>query len=181
MWWCRFYTQQHRNGWFIGKRNEKLPMKEHNCAIYDGWLIRKLPRRLMTSQITSVSIVCSTIGSGADQRKHQSSASLACVWRIHQWLANALHKRPVTRKMFPFDDVIMIVLVMSQSTLGFPVSMPGMHTSNEKALIQFGVRILTYFSYCPNGRQLVLCNRLSAASGQGCYPVNGYYPIWRYI
>ena len=30
-------------------------------------------------QITSVSIVCSTVGSGADERKHQSFASLAFV------------------------------------------------------------------------------------------------------
>ena len=33
----------------------------------------------MASQITGVSIVCSTVCSGADQRKHQSSASLALV------------------------------------------------------------------------------------------------------
>ena len=39
----------------------------------------------MASQITSVSIVCSSIYSGADQRKHQSSASLALVQGIHRW------------------------------------------------------------------------------------------------
>ena len=39
----------------------------------------------MASQITGVSIVCSTVCSGADQRKHQSSASLAFVRGIHQW------------------------------------------------------------------------------------------------
>ena len=59
-------------------------------------------------QITSVCIVCTTIDSGADQRKHQSSTSLVFVRGIHQWLVNSLHKRPVTRKMFPFDDIIMI-------------------------------------------------------------------------
>ena len=37
----------------------------------------------MASQITGVSIVCSTVGSGADQRKHQSSTSLAFVRGIH--------------------------------------------------------------------------------------------------
>ena len=63
----------------------------------------------MTSQITSVSIVYSTACSGADQRKHQSSASLAFVGGIHQWPVNSSHKGPVTRKMFPFDDVIMIL------------------------------------------------------------------------
>ena len=43
----------------------------------------------------------------ADQRKHQSSASLAFVRAIHRGPVNSLHKWPVTRKMFPFDDVIM--------------------------------------------------------------------------
>ena len=43
---------------------------------------------------------------GADQSKHQSSASLAFVRGIHRWPVNSPHKSPVTRKMFPFDDVI---------------------------------------------------------------------------
>ena len=46
--------------------------------------------------------------SGADQRKHQSSASLAFVRGIHRWPVNSPHKGPVTRKMFPFDDIIMV-------------------------------------------------------------------------
>ena len=41
-------------------------------------------------------------------KKHQSSTSLAFVWGIHRWPVNSLHKWPVTQKMFPFDDVIMI-------------------------------------------------------------------------
>ena len=64
----------------------------------------------MAAQITSVSIVCSAVCSGADQRKHQSSASLAFVRGIHRWPVNSPHKWPVTRKMFPFDDVIMLNL-----------------------------------------------------------------------
>ena len=44
------------------------------------------------------------------QRKHRSSASLAVVRRIHRWLVNSPHKWPVTRKMFPFDDVIMLYM-----------------------------------------------------------------------
>ena len=62
----------------------------------------------ITSQITSLTIVYSTVYSDADQRKHQSSASLAFVWVIHRGSVNSPHKWPVTRKMFPFDDVIMI-------------------------------------------------------------------------
>ena len=61
----------------------------------------------MASQNTGLSIVYSTVYSGADQRKHQSSASLAFVSGIHQSPVNSAHKGPVTRKMFPFDDVIM--------------------------------------------------------------------------
>ena len=44
---------------------------------------------------------------GIDQRKHQSSASLAFVRGIRWWPVNSPHKGPVTRKMFPFNDVIM--------------------------------------------------------------------------
>ena len=64
---------------------------------------------LMASQITSLTIVYSTVYSGANQRKHQSSASLAFVRGIHRGPVNSPHKWPVTRKMFPFDDVIMII------------------------------------------------------------------------
>ena len=63
----------------------------------------------MASQLTSLTIVYSTVYSGADQRKHQSSASLAFVWGIHRGPVNSPYKWPVTRKMFPFDDVIMEV------------------------------------------------------------------------
>ena len=55
-----------------------------------------------------LTIVYSTVYSDADQRKHQSSASLAFVWVIHRGPVNSPHKRPVPRKMFPFDDVTMI-------------------------------------------------------------------------
>ena len=61
----------------------------------------------IASQITSLTIVYLTVNSGTDQRKHQSSASLAFVRGIHRRPVNSPHKGPVTRKMFPFDDVIM--------------------------------------------------------------------------
>ena len=65
----------------------------------------------IASQITSLTIVYSTVYSGANQSKHQSSASLAFVWGIHRGPVNSPHKWPVTRKMFPFDDVIMIYVL----------------------------------------------------------------------
>ena len=69
----------------------------------------------MSSEITNLTIVYWTIYSGADQRKHQSSASLAFVWGIHRWPVNSPHKWPATRKMFPFDDVIMSLSELNNS------------------------------------------------------------------
>ena len=74
---------------------------------YNGVIIS-----VMASQITSL-IVYSTVYSGTDQRKHQSSASLAFVRGIHRWPVNSLHKGPVTRKMFRFDGVMMETLCIT--------------------------------------------------------------------
>ena len=67
----------------------------------------------VTSQITSLTIVYSTVYLVADQRKYQSLASQASVRGIHQWPVNSPHKGPVTGKMSPFDDVIIIYLWLS--------------------------------------------------------------------
>ena len=69
----------------------------------------------MASQIISLTIVYYAVYSDADQRKHQSCVSLAFVRGIHRGPVNSPHKWPVTRKMFPFDDVIMIAAI-SQTT-----------------------------------------------------------------
>ena len=63
----------------------------------------------MAYQITSLTIVYiySAVYWGADQRKHQSAASLAFVRGIHRGPVNSSRKWSVTRKMFPFDDAIM--------------------------------------------------------------------------
>ena len=73
----------------------------------------------MASQITSVSIAWSTVCLGVDQRKHQSSTSLAFARGIHGWSVVSHHEGPVTRRMFPFDDVIMqwVICVMCLFTV----------------------------------------------------------------
>ena len=81
------------------------------CLCHDG-IIKEVHYNdvimsVIASQITSLTIVYSTVYSGADQRKHQSCASLAFVWGIHRGPVNSPYKWPVKRKMFPFDDVIM--------------------------------------------------------------------------
>ena len=85
---------------WIGYREPNKHIFHYNDAIMGA----------MASEITSFAITYSTVYSGADQRKHQSCASLAFVQGIHRWPMNSLHKGPVTRKMFPFDDVIMLCL-----------------------------------------------------------------------
>ena len=62
----------------------------------------------MASQTTGVSIVYSTVCWGVVQRKHQSPASLAFVRGIHWWPVNSPHKVPLTRKIIPFDAVIIL-------------------------------------------------------------------------
>ena len=72
---------------------------------------------VIASQITSLMIVFSTVYLDTDQRKHQSSASLAFVRGIHRRAVNSLHKWPVTWKMSPFDDVIIISAVCMFTSL----------------------------------------------------------------
>ena len=76
----------------------------------------------MVSQFMSLTIVYSTVYSGTDQRKHQSFAPLAYVWGIHWWPVNSRHKAPVTRKMFPFDDVIMQPTLLPMENISLMLS-----------------------------------------------------------
>ena len=63
----------------------------------------------MASQITGVSMAFSTVCSGADQRKYQSSASLAFVLTEGNSVVTGEFpaQRASNAEMFPFDDVIM--------------------------------------------------------------------------
>ena len=63
--------------------------------------------RAMASQITSLMTVYSSVYYRRRSKQNESSASLAFVRGIHRWPVNSPHKGPATRKMFPFDDVIM--------------------------------------------------------------------------
>ena len=70
----------------------------------------------MASQNTGVSIVYSTVCSGAYQRKHQLSASPTFFRGIHQWPVNSPLKGSVTKKTLAFDDVIMILRLFCSSS-----------------------------------------------------------------
>ena len=84
-------------------RNKVKPADSGNIHYSD------ITMSTMASQITGVVIVYSTDCWGTDQRKHQSSASLDFVRGIHRWPVNSPHKGPVTWKIFPLDDIIMLI------------------------------------------------------------------------
>ena len=98
-------------GWAVewpmtgGSPADPCKIEYHNStptskAIWQLFLLRKLNRYsrvpvmhyddviigTIASQITSLTVVYSTVYSDADQRKHQISASLAFVWGIHRWI-----------------------------------------------------------------------------------------------
>ena len=87
------------------------------------WILRALTFLLyhysdaMAPQITGLTIVYSIVFSGADHRNHQTSASRAFVWGMHRWPVNSPHIGPVTRNMFPFDDVIMIKIFQDMGAM----------------------------------------------------------------
>ena len=101
---------------------------------YDGIIMGT-----MASQITSLTIVYSTVHSGADQRKHQSSAALAFVRGIHREPVNSPHKWPVTQKMFPFDDVIMETI--STLLVLYEGNLPSQKAGNMALWIFFGASL----------------------------------------
>ena len=90
-----------------GQNNIRLSFCPYHTQFVSPWKhSNDIIMGAMASQITSLSIVYSTVYSRRTSKEHQSSASLAVVRGIHSWPVNSPHKGPVTRKVFPFDDVI---------------------------------------------------------------------------
>ena len=83
------------------KRNDRKCKHVFYVSYY-----RDVIMSVMAFPITGVSIVYSTVYLVAAQRKHQRSASLAFMRGLNRWPVNSLLKGPLTREMFPFDDVI---------------------------------------------------------------------------
>ena len=110
--WCARHTQEWNPKANCGSRTyfppmtkHILPSQTHGC---EGGHCSDVKMGAMASQITGLTIVYSSVYSGADHKNikvpHQS---LAFVMGIHRWSVNSSHKWPATRKMFPLDDVIM--------------------------------------------------------------------------
>ena len=98
LWWSVNFPHKQR-----ASNMESVPMLWRHHEHYNDVIMGT-----MASHITSLVNVYLTVYSGSDQRKHESSAQLAFVWGIHRSPVNSPHKWPVTRKVFPFDDVMMM-------------------------------------------------------------------------
>ena len=135
---------------------------QHAIFHYDDVIMSEI-----ASQITSLTIVYSTVLSGADQSKHQSSASLAFVWEIHRWPVNFPHKWPVTRKIFPFDDVIMPISLsccLEWVNIHFFTDKFTPFNGYQDATICYGMIVLSYSAtganlFVPGSSQKLLCKR----------------------
>ena len=110
---------------------------------------------VIASQITDVSIVYSTVWSSVYKKKHQSSASLAFLRGIPRWPVNSPHKGPVTRKMFPFDDVIMYNTWMVEA-----------HGGLYRGQVVHQQRFL--FFQPGSSKHLPLTSYLTTGSSEGC-------------
>ena len=75
-------TFTHITIWLCTSLYIHTPSKTHCTETWDNYT--DVIMGAIASQITSLTIVYSTVYSDADQRKHQSSASLAFVWGIHR-------------------------------------------------------------------------------------------------
>ena len=92
--WCRFQTPWRSCITVM----LLLLVIDYRCQIW-SFLITNVITSAMVTQITGISIVCSTVCSGVGQRKVQSSASLIFVRGIHWWPVDSPHKEPVTWKL----------------------------------------------------------------------------------
>ena len=108
----QFMIGQHRAYWMVCRQFALLDQWCNNvwCEIASAEHFlhcSDIIMSAMASPISGVSVVYSTVCSGADQMKYQYFASLAFVRVIHKSPVNSPHQGPISRKMFPFDDVIM--------------------------------------------------------------------------
>ena len=141
----------------------------------------------IASLITSLTIVYSAVYSDADQSKHQSSASLAFVWGIHRGPVNSPHKWPVTRKMFPFDDVIMSIFEadIDSEKLRWMLSPTQRNIYSIKNLTVkiFIIAISPVLSICPRPlllREAKLLYQISGTGSQKCLHPVAYHFLTLY-
>ena len=140
----------------------------------------------MASQITSLTVVYSTVYSDADKKQ----TSKLCVTGLSVGNSpgpvNSPHKGPVTQKMFPFEDVIMWRgyehhLVYETHRAKFvDVSVQLMNASNPtmlKSYYNINYLVLTHF-------EAQICKRISDTCVMHCPAIYTWFriamPLWHH-
>ena len=90
-------------------------------SLWARWRLKSPASRLFTQPFIQ----------GTDQRKRQSSSSLAFVRGIHRWPVNSPRKRTATRKRFPFDDIIMTSTFTGTVMTTFASHVPAMKVLSQ--------------------------------------------------
>ena len=121
----------------------------------------------IASQITSVSMVYSSVCSDADQRKHQSSASLAFVRGIHRWPVNSPHKGPVTRTCFQ----LMTSSWRWISCLHYPINARNSIPAYDCPRCQWSNPERGGLTYNGNSQEVVICVQLNIVVDKYCYKI----------
>ena len=136
-------------------RWSEAPWSSCHVTVLQAVMVRVFPygdviMGTVASQITSLTIVYSIVYSGADERKHQSFASLAFVRGIHR----GPHKWPVTRKIFPFEDVIMWgkITARYRECTAQPTRNKAKQKPCEHAHKLYCTRAITYEELCAGSR-----------------------------
>ena len=107
----------------------------------------------MASQITSLMIVYSTVYQTQIKENIKAARHWPFMWVIHRWPVNSPHKWPVTRKMFPFHDVIMWwIMFIDEHKLNLRLCLwsSNLQSKNVTLCKQFGRRrlIISYIGLC---------------------------------
>ena len=114
--WPKSTTHQ---TWMCLFKSVKMPWLTYNSRVHDDMNLFPLPYQYhyddvrmgaIASQITSLTIVYSTVYSDADKKTSKLRVTGLCVGNSPGEVTSP-HKGPVTRKMFPFDDVIMTLSI----------------------------------------------------------------------
>ena len=95
---CKSYMIALEIDWGYGSGDVEQLVKFQIELLKNIYYYSDVIMNAMASQITGPWIVYPTVCSGAEQRKHRSSASMAFVRGIHRWPVNSSHKGLVTRK-----------------------------------------------------------------------------------
>ena len=140
----------------------------------------------MVSQITGVSIVCTTVSSGAGQRKHQSSASLDIVRGIHRWPVNSPHKGPVNvsiwwrhhGKLIPIPTSSTCTMAVSGLLGSGTTQVGGRRLAGSTVIVTWG-KMITWWTFPLVQHYITICGKKQ--SNRLPHPQRIAHATWHFL